>query len=1328
MNYSFQYNSPVMGKNQSFEYLNKATNEYAFSYDRDIFSDLDKFNAPIFVGRRNRGMFFGNNNLFLSKKEYETEIDNIRKTIIRDKKRYGINNGYMIESNYKNTEIYHTIKETLNIRKPMSIRDDGKIIVQSRNGFEIMKTMLTKLHGNKLNMYYGYLMESHVNELNVNGIILGTPFILNTNIYDNYYLRQNSVNTLNIFNNQALKDLHTNALNIYTITPVKENRVNTINVFDYYWLKGDINNISLYRGIMLFNTDKILSIYKDYMLDEKDVNTLSIYNIYWLQEKRVNRTTIHKNYSTQKPDNILVLNKGYLSDKVSKNIKIQQGFFASEKDMIASVYNNIFSEKTINKLYIADNIFLERPISSLYKNKGFSLYKPIEKLYIDCNSKTFNTKKDLTYYNKILGSYINSNKTVINKIQSFIVSSRQTFINEGFLVYKSQSYLWKFKQNFVDKLKEYTFKFKPMFAKKDSVKAKVHKDIFGIKNEKSVLKNAYISHAYIKSENAQRYNEIQIHKNKHITDINIEDITFHKDRYITNVNIENIMVYKKKYNANINITDRTMNRDKLGLNISNSIEVNKDNYGIYINTYADMIYKNKVKMSIEKQKLLMEIIPVDFEIHNNTIGFIVPTRDIYIEENIALLKNANNASIGDTEEFISKEKHKINCNMHSIFVLSEQKKIFLQHYHSIMTTLKFKLCIKDMSDEFVSKWHHDTMLYDNMFVEKINRHIFLCNYLFLQNNAKNTKIFDTQISATKDRLKTWYDNNIHISKKIKTSIIEKDNIFVDKKTIDTSYYTSVFVDKIMSNAFISDNIFIRKNIQKAFLYKNLFVDKNIHEVFMYDNDIYIDKATQMGSTYKNVSFTKKDKDAMYLSMTDMTRDSIRETDFDNNEEFLSKRKEMTVKDNSLSISKNKEIRTEDTDLSISKIKTMNIEEENLFISKEQYEIHPYIQEIQHMHKLMKELEKSVEKTYNWAYVYQYDDPIAPNYAYYGLDELLLPEKDVDYSSFEELIFDKETMTPRNPVKILEDNSFIAKYPIKHPTPDYEKIGIEYIDVPSELMYSIFMRFYQIWYANIFKFGNMSMIDSLKIMLDYIYSYIVTTYSGTEYLKPALRVFRLIRWFGETSIMHNAQYRISYEYEDIKSNLHTGECNIKNELSGFYVDKNLKVLSSEQTGNVAETYIKLYTSNKIDTQMTFSISFNSGTVEVYVNDVLEKVITSNDPLVECELPATDTENEIVLKRTSNYGYCYVGNIIVKNGGFKNLNIEYDPELKAGNMPLSDVVNKMVMLANMYEDENEAFEHFRKGNLGVSELFKRLQEYWELHHANKVKGKRLTIKET
>jgi hypothetical protein len=53
--------------------------------------------------------------------------------------------------------------------------------------------------------------------------------------------------------------------------------------------------------------------------------------------------------------------------------------------------------------------------------------------------------------------------------------------------------------------------------------------------------------------------------------------------------------------------------------------------------------------------------------------------------------------------------------------------------------------------------------------------------------------------------------------------------------------------------------------------------------------------------------------------------------------------------------------------------------------------------------------------------------------------------------------------------------------------------------------------------------------------------------------------------------------------------------------------------------------------------------------------------------------------------------------------------------------------MIAIANLYDNKNEIYDIIKKGNLGVSELYKKITEYWELHHQNKTKGKRLTIKE-
>jgi hypothetical protein len=114
----------------------------------------------------------------------------------------------------------------------------------------------------------------------------------------------------------------------------------------------------------------------------------------------------------------------------------------------------------------------------------------------------------------------------------------------------------------------------------------------------------------------------------------------------------------------------------------------------------------------------------------------------------------------------------------------------------------------------------------------------------------------------------------------------------------------------------------------------------------------------------------------------------------------------------------------------------------------------------------------------------------------------------------------------------------------------------------------------------------------------------------------------------------------------------------------------------------------------------------------------------------ELPYTGDTSVVKIEKSASHnlnGHFYIGNIKVPNSTFKELSIEFDPTLKAGNKPLNEIARKMIAYANLYEDREEAYNVIRKGNLGVGEIYKHLTEYWELHHQDKIKGKRLTIKE-
>ena len=384
---------------------------------------------------------------------------------------------------------------------------------------------------------------------------------------------------------------------------------------------------------------------------------------------------------------------------------------------------------------------------------------------------------------------------------------------------------------------------------------------------------------------------------------------------------------------------------------------------------------------------------------------------------------------------------------------------------------------------------------------------------------------------------------------------------------------------------------------------------------------------------------------------------------------------------------------------------------------------------------------------NWAWVYETPPPIDPMY---GIDELLLPENDIDYSDFQDIIFDKKHMRPKAYIKQIDSTTFIAKYPVKHPIDDWSDVGINYdasavnwdnyYGIETKVMYDMFLKFYRIWEKKMFEFATMTIQQSVNKMLSYLYAWI-PLYYPVEKLEQAYRVFRLIRWYGETAIIHNSQYIVSYEYDTLRSNLHTGTCDIPNDLSvcdpsntndTMIIDSspNMCVIRNNPLYLNNDVAVEFYIDNPQSTKISFALSNNIGSVNIYLNDKLIDVKSSTCRCIY-NIPYTMDTNTIRIEKTAinnQNDQFMIGDIRVDKMSFSNLSIEFDPKLRAGNKPLDEIAKKMIAYANLHDDRRLVYEETFKNNLGIDGQFKRMLYYWNLHHTDKTKGKRLTIKET
>lgn len=657
---------------------------------------------------------------------------------------------------------------------------------------------------------------------------------------------------------------------------------------------------------------------------------------------------------------------------------------------------------------------------------------------------------------------------------------------------------------------------------------------------------------------------------------------------------------------------------------------------------------------------------------------------------IFINKFALDTSVNDTESSVVRLAFRVFAKNKEDFLKRKVKDIFNTSNEWLNSNLKYIY-------EF-----HQYMLYYSQ------KEAFIRDMVLLQ-GIKNTQLIDFHSWMYKYKPFSKEVNNKWLYK-IKNIWMDNSNKWLYKyKNIDFYGYNFAYVSNKSIELYKDEWAYFnpRKPIH---VYNNIWINKKLIGIWTW-KDIALDKERNSLPDIEKPISGKRDSVQMFFKDWLVTQKDFPFMPYEDGIQ--------AIKENNLEI--------HDTLTNAEHTDHMNIMK--TFVSMGERKTAIFTNEIVRMQTLVKQMEKPVEKTFNWVWEYTPDQPLHQEEVYHGLDELLLPEKDVDYSFFEDYIFNKNTLRPRNPIQIIDDTTFIAKLPIKHPTPKYEEVGIVYLDVRSELMYKIFCRYYEIWYANIYKFGNMSMVDSLRLMLDYMYSWIVLEYSGTEYFDEALRVFRQIRWFGEKSVMKNSQYLIHYDKADLKCSLKNGILKeIDNDIGDtFIIRSDLNAIAANPAKYRTNAEMNLYIKTKEDTQISFNVSQAGGSLYVRLDGGLITNTNRNKALVKVDIPEGEHVLNITRPAEQNYASCYIGNIILKNAGFTNLEITYDPNLLLGNMPLDDVAKKMMELALIYDENADAFEKYRKGNLAVSELHKELMEYWCLHHENKIKGKRLTIKE-
>lgn len=769
------------------------------------------------------------------------------------------------------------------------------------------------------------------------------------------------------------------------------------------------------------------------------------------------------------------------------------------------------------------------------------------------------------------------------------------------------------------------------------------------------------------------------------------------------------------------------------------------------------VIKDRVMLMPTQKELLVRHLPKDFSINNNIVSGFKDGKDFKVLDDSTLFqKVGKDFKIKDTATCFHKIPKDMYLNLLHYWAEKQPGdfKILMDNQNTYKLPKEIVIFRKMLDMDCIRQKEEDYGGIDFRFIDDMNYSLFAAKKVHDLNMA--TKIIPVS--------KINYYSGKHTDLLVKKQLKESNDL------IDRNMWSSVIPKPVFTD---DEEIFIDKSAFQCYIdIQNEWLIKSKVKIDVANGILFADKEQKRTDNFREAWFSrlpvdvnieiqeftfKKDKESFIPDNTVWTNRSAKDI-YDFKHEWLNKSPVLGYYSYGLYMDKeNKDINIfKDSDMA-EKEKYGIVIDYNSMITKSP-NIRGWIEDIVFTERTLKDMDIYQQSEWiqrinnklalrpddfgNWAWVYETPDPLEHAY---GIDELLLPEEDIHYENMEDLIFDKEAMQPRNPVKVIDDTTFIAKLPIRHPSKGhfddiakyYDASAIKwenYYGIKTEIMRVCFLKYYRIWETKMFEFSTMTMQQSVNQMLEYMYAWMIN-YFPLEELHEAFRVLRLIRWYGESAVIQNSQYIISYEYDILESKITTGKCHVPNNLDTndtMIIDASKGIIKNNPKYIRKEAaYVEFYIDNKKNTTFTFSLSNTVGSVNIYINDKLIDQKSFSALNLTYELPSIGDTNVIRIEKPAAHNLnstFFIGNIKVPDCAFKELSIEFDPKLRAGNKPIDAVAKKMVKFAQLHENSSEVYDMLFKKNLGVNEVYNKLMEYWKLHHENKIKGKRLTIKKS
>ena len=1149
------------------------------------------------------------------------------------------------------------------------------------------------------------------------------------NTYDDVFLNKDNNKILNTFNNIYIDKHYDTATHIFEYINVFKNVSDyKLKIFEYIPIDAHYSyNLASMENFAVEKSNKNL-----FLSDNE-----SVYKII-------------DNYFLHIYEDVSVYSHHYFKLYINENISL-----SSNNDAYLALFTQEYLTKSFNHSFIQESDLASKNHESSLELYQYDMAKKDidnKNLFITMNNDFANQySKDIVYYQNDWSKkyfenlYLNFQNDFINKT----INNKDMYLIEHESVIKyDKSLVYNEENTFIYTL----WKYIELIDNKNIDISKYNFQSWYIEENIAVNKNIYNSSLY---DIALSINKQQKHMFQAFTDIVINK----QSKYMRDL-------YRMSYKYNF---------------------IGKVNKRIYINDTTEHISKvsKKIKLVNNLVRFPKESKEIIWYITNDFFSKVpyppyISFSDFFISKQRKIISRTLNV------DWVNKIRYDIKIAMNEYFAnkymldtryATEKYSGFLKEHRDVT---------KDIDQTTLIKYAMPASFYgvDKYFIvpaSKIYKPTFWANAIdhITKISKDSTKFCDDTTTASKISYNmNFYDGhelfcdkmskNIFFNRFINDSLIKSnvniwfvnDDAFIHKYEKLSSYINKLTTGEKTNHDTTRFNELTSGLKTNKELYKQSydFLSKTNQEIFR-NNDTFIDK--------QSVSFERLEQvvlDIFKLGYIQQQPIPMLKDDYDiyrqkehwlETERHLSKPKSMLTLDISKEFSINSIL-----DLFRDNKHGVHIEDyyylsKDLLVSK--------MPEIQELYKIIQEAETLTNPVLDWAWVYQdpepFDDP-------FKIDELLLPENDMRYEDFENIIFDREKMRPRSPVQVINDYTFIAKYPTKYPikvpgTDDnaYKDVALEFLDdiyrppvygadgpnesereevlkVPTNIMRKVFLGYYQIWQDHIFEFSRMTIQQSAYKILEYLYAWILATFPDYQYY-AALRTFRMVRWYLERSIIQCSEYYITYEPDDLTSGkLDTSSMPIPNDMAdnaSMYIDTGLHVIRNNPNMLMDPdgAYLTLYIDNKRNTQISFNLNNSSQTYIMLNGTVIDRYTLPTNSRMVYNIPYTGDVNEFVIGRdryNNHDSLFFIGNIKIEGMGTNGkLDIEFYPRIQ-GNKVLNHASQKVISYVNLLDANGKLLQDFLRGNVHLADVYEQLLKYWDLHHQSKEKGKRLTIKRT